>query len=387
MTVILFIYHYINVLFGLTNISYNPLNDNYKLNQWPVILYTAILNMISLLLLHFCVYFYYDKLSQSLEKISLTPLDIIYISLFVTQYLCFLTSIGESWLKRKSLLGIFKKYKQLQKYCACFKKNRDGLEYNDNTRKILLIKGISFILQFVAFLYSIKEKYYNTPDWDVPDLIMNHIINCVFIGFMELCSILVNANIYIGFYFIYTCIQNLTQHLRQILKDIEKINHWRHYHFLNNSSVIKEYLEKFMLNILEVANFEQELNVYILEFIHVFKFQIILQLLILFASNLTLLFNIFFHVISVAFFNDSFENIAIIQLISYGILYFVANILSCILFFNICELLSTSFKEMRYWAYRIISYTSLECKELFSKDDLIHDVSKNSLKNSLQKYN
>lgn len=140
-----------------------------------------------------------------------------------------------------------------------------------------------------------------------------------------------------------------------------------------------------MLNILEVANFEQELNVYILEFIHVFKFQIILQLLILFASNLTLLFNIFFHVISVAFFNESFENIVIIQLISYGILYFVANILSCILFFNICELLSTSFKEMRYWAYRIISYTSLECKELLSKDDLIHDVSKNSLKNNLQK--
>lgn len=366
MSFLLFVYHYFNVLFGFTNISYNPYNNNYNIKYWPIMIYGGIFNVFSLIGQIFCIHFYVDKISQS--KLNISPLYIIHILLYITYHLACLTITLEAWLKRKRLHGILQKYQLLLKQFSWLNptKYKNILYY-----KLLLIKFLLFILQIVALTFDTRMSYKNTNDWLHPDLIVNHVINCLFYAFMELCIIVMDLNIYADLVFIYICSHNLTKYLKQISKAIKEINDKSQ----KDSHKIIEFLENLKLNITKIAKFEQELNDYYQEFMQVFQLQFILLILILFGNMLTQLFYIFEDIVSVVFFNDSFDNISIIKSLYRGIFHVFMYLCCVLLFFNICELLRVSFKEIRFIIYQIILYTSLESKNIFSKDYVIQNVS------------
>lgn len=362
MSFTLWIYHNLNIFLGLINISYDRRTNNYNQYHWPTLIYCGFINLCSLIMLHITRYMQWNIYKNNYKVI-------LVISTFLNlgQYILSLTIILESWFKRNQIFIIFNKFKCLLKTYKFLKDKRVNYKFDTNTRKLLLIKIFSNILQLIVIFMELFKSLKVSPNCKAIDryCVFYYIIQHIYGIILALCTFLLENNIYLGLVFIYMCINALTKYLKQIVQDIRLMNHMFKF---RQSPDLKNRTKSLKQDILSIAKFERDLNNYVQNFIHTFQFQFVL---ILITSSVVILMLIFicFYLIS-PLLNQPNIDANLLQLIILTLFFALTNFFNIILLFNICELLIKSFKEMRFWAYEIIVCASLETKGLFLKSDI-----------------
>lgn len=370
----IWIYHYLNVLLGLNNISYNRRTFKYKLYHWTTIIYSAVISLASLIMLHISSYVYWYHLGIAFHGDG--AIQFVTLMSLITKYILKLIVILENWFKRKQIFIIFNKFQYLLKYYAAIKSNEreKSFKFDTTTRNLLIAKAISVLLKVSMIIFHLSHTLANVPPCNGSSCELYIFTNSYYTSYFALCVLIIDSNIYLGLIFIHMCVHIVTQRLKRIAQDIYIMKLLNKSFTRNNFSIRQKWLNSLKRDILKIAKFEKVLNNYIQDFIHTFQFQFLLMLLWLSVSLMSTIFT-FFLLVSPFLTDYKRMNYHIIRKFILMLLTFLSRLSNVMLFFNICEVLFKSFKEMREWANEIIFNTFLEAKELFSKEEIIQNVS------------
>lgn len=367
MSLILSIYYYINVAFGLINIHYKASTISYNLYHWPIIIYGAVFNIISMILQQFVTYIFWQ---ESLYCRSLTPMMFIDILFLILNYILYLVIVFEGWLKRKRLWKILYKFKNLLKYYLTPIRIHENHELVMHTRNLLLLKSFSSFCEIVIIYLDV----FKTLKSDKCEFIKQNIYigSILYFVIIDMNCILVDINIYIGLTLINMCVQMLIKRLKNIEHDIKLM------HFLQRSqqtfdsnlkSIHSLWRQKLHKEILLITRDECKLKYLAEEIFSIFQLQLLFILLSDFVALIALLRIFLSYLIN-------FQDIETISII-FNSFILLSNTLNVILFFNSCQSLLNSFEEMSRLVYNISIYASVGIRKLFRQDELVFSVSIN----------
>lgn len=359
MSVILYIYYYFNIAFGVFNVFFNSVTNKFQLYHWPTIIYCGLFQLFTIIWQIYTIIFYFEV---DVPQALVTPSQIISVIFQISANLTFIICELKVWLERHRY---YKVIKQLKILYDNFLLN-DKMKYINNIRYQLLIKCIATSLQIIIFLLDIIDRTDLGVQCKVMTCDTKYMIGTSFYSFRDLYFILVDMNIYIGFVFIYICCQMLMNRLQNIeniveIEDILRTTNEREWRLkLNHDSF-------------EIIRLLCQLKYLLNEFFIIFQYQILMLLMTTFFNLVLVMLFVIYNLVDISQ-NDSYDY-SIITSTLYQLLIITMSMSNVLLMFNIWEILLNSFKEMTHKVYDIIiKDLQITGDILFKKDDFNRNV-------------
>lgn len=219
MSVMIIIHYYINLICGSITIYYNCYTDNLDLQHWPTIIYSGIINIITLSWQFFITYIHFKGAG---DFHSLKELQIFDFVLVTTIHLTFFICILENWLKRQRLCKILQELKYLAKE---YFSRENGIKENPQIKrkiyKRVIFKVIVFSMQLFFFNSEIIIRILIGQECGLNSCHIITQINLTFESYRNLFFNLIDMNMYMGLLFFYMCVQLTIKRLRNLENNLK----------------------------------------------------------------------------------------------------------------------------------------------------------------------
>lgn len=365
MSLIIWFYHYLNKAVGILNIHYDIASKTYKLYHWPTMIYCVLCNTICIILLQFSTYIYW-QLNIYCELLK--PIKVMNLLFLVINYVVYIVIIMESWLKRQHLWYILENFKNIFKYYLKPISIYENLDILKQTRNLLLRKFLAAFCEIIVLYLHLFRRLKGLQCVSIN--YYDFLISSGFFIILDISSILIDINFYMGILFINMFVEILNKNLIKLETEIKIMN------YLQRSKNIlfyihKIWLKKLLQDICIISQNDLKLKNLLQDLLIIYQ----LPLLFLFISYFLSLISLMFFIIH--YINDIVHIDPILLIVLLFVL--LTNISNIMLLFNICQLLLNSFKKMGQVVYRISVYASSRTGDLIRRDELVLNVGTKTL--------
>lgn len=362
MFTILTVYHRLNVLLGVINIHYNPTTNCYNLYHWPTIIYCAAMNLFCTICLHAANYIH---LQYSLLCYDNGLTQILEIVLIVVDHLLMVVAFAESWLKRRQIFAICNDFKMLyDQFCEALRSD-ENRHLRKSVRNIIIRK---FLCIFLIICYQLYEMTEESPCQAVSRQYLK--ASNFFVEISFFCMYFLDINIYLCWTFIYMCEASLQQRLKQMANDVKLIFYLQTTR-KDDKTLLLAILGKWRKNlsstIMEISRQQSQLRKVADRLFNIFQ----LQLLLICTS---FFFNFIYSMVFAYLVFANFDQLDMQYLIIF-IVTFATRIQNVFIFFNMNELLATTFNKMGQLVHQIDIYASKTKSSASFSDEFDRNVS------------
>ncbi|KAM7342655.1 uncharacterized protein ACRADG_009990 [Cochliomyia hominivorax] len=350
--------YYLNLVLGITLFYFNPSKNLIQLNNWLCLTYGTILHIFTFIFLQYGTYiFWYTERLCQINNFILA----MNLLLLLTNYITYKIILIETWRKRKRLFKLVVNYWKLLKYYKEDLKSTENVFIVKKCKILWLGKFLSMFSELFLLHLQAFVRFYQ-PKCGVVDRI-SFVCSDLFFTVLHIVYQLVNLNLYMGLIVIYMCVEMLKKRLQKIARDIEIIHDLyitKDNRLFNLKNLIYWRL-KLAKQIEIIARNEQNLKDLVLELMSIYEWQFLMILCMIFLVLLLILFFILVYVVS-------FENVNFFKSLFLSYV-FISHMSNNILFFNVCELLINSFKQISFEIHKMYIYAAITQKT-FQRDAL-----------------
>ena len=364
MSLFLKIYYYINVAVGILNVHYEPSSNSIKLNYWPQLIYCMIVNIFSIIILNFAIYWNYMYITNCYRIV--TSSIYMLILLFVT-YMEITVITLDIWLKRKRIYKILIQFRRLYKYYS------KDIHSQENQHVLRKCKHLLFSKYFTAILSSLiiaAQGHASLRKATCRYAKYVKVINYYF-TIMSPVTILNTLNIYMALIYLYLCGYLLIKRLNKILKDIKFMHNidrcliTAEDRYLNGHQLWRERLAQ---EVKILTRDVYQLRSITGELMSIYQVQLAMILLSVFVN----LAGIAFYTVMLIFLVNLWGPIRALH----TFIIFAVDVLNVIVFLNIFSLIIDNFQAIATVSSEIEMYAIRgNRQQLIIRDDLTQEVS------------
>lgn len=359
MSVILYIYYYFNVAFGVLNVSFDSVTNKFRLFHWPTIIYCILVHLFTTTWQIYSFKMYWDDNVVNTSN----PGQLISYANVIVSNTAFTICVLKVWLQRQ------RSYKVLEQFEYLYKRNlsNNKSKYLCNIRKHLLFKCIAIIFQLIFWVYAMSDI--TNLSEDCIDLCFTKLmISISFNCFKDLYFLLMDMNIYFGLIFLYMCGQVIMHRLNDIKNELEiKKIFISSYEDEDNAHLQHEWRQKLQNDVFVIIRLEHQLKYLFNNFILLFQCQLIMLLINSFVGLIHIMIYVLYT--SMEIFLLGYRDYLVIATLSSILPYMAMSMINVVLVFVIWEALLKSFKEITQKVFEVVLQDLLLSKVLLPKED------------------